>query len=69
MANVPEKTGDITVVPVTTTDNGRKSSRISENLSERDGGKKQSAAKSMINFLYNPRQKTVLGRGALNWGK
>ena len=31
--------------------------------------KKQGALKSFTNFLYDPRNKTVLGRSSLNWGK
>jgi hypothetical protein len=31
--------------------------------------KKKSSTGGLINFLYDSKKKTVLGRGALNWGK
>jgi hypothetical protein len=31
--------------------------------------KKKNFMQSLMNFIYNPRQKTVLGRSSLNWGK
>ena len=31
--------------------------------------KKKSPVASLLNFIYNSRRKTVLGRDALNWGK
>lgn len=31
--------------------------------------KKKSKGKSLMNFFYDPRKKTILGRSSLNWGK
>jgi hypothetical protein len=31
--------------------------------------KKKSSGRSFINFIYDSRRKTVLGRSSLNWGK
>lgn len=31
--------------------------------------KKKSTGKSLMNFLYDPRKKTIFGRSSLNWGK
>jgi len=31
--------------------------------------KKKSSSGALINFLYDPKKKAVLGRNALNWGK
>lgn len=30
--------------------------------------KKKSVMQALINFIYNPQRKTVLGRSSLNWG-
>lgn len=65
MTSKVEKTGDIAVAPK---DRSRTSSIISS-LADKSEKKKKSSIKSIINFLYNPKKKTVLGRDSLNWGK
>lgn len=66
MANTTEKTGDVAIVPAN--QSRRSSSRVSSILDD-NGKKKKSSVKSILNFIYNPRKKTVLGRDSLNWGK
>lgn len=53
------------IVPPTLTNLDRRRSSRSNGKSE----KKPSVVQKMLRFLYDPRKKTVLGRGALNWGK
>ena len=66
MASATKQSDDITTAPINTDNGTRKLSIDSVAQNEK---KKKNPAKSALNFLYNPKKKTVLGRGSLNWGK
>lgn len=63
-------TSDIVVTPVNADQDLRRNSRTSASSSGLNDTTKstKNTAKSVINFLYNPKEKTVLGRSALDWG-
>ncbi len=65
MTTTKARSDDITVAPINI-DNG--SRKVSVDSSVQNGKKKKNSGKSMLNFLYNPRKKTVLGGGSLKWG-
>ncbi len=66
MASVTKRSDDIITAPINTDNGTRKLSIDSVAQNEK---KKKFSAKSLFNFFYNPKKKTVLGRGSLNWGK
>ncbi|UJR22102.1 hypothetical protein I4U23_025167 [Adineta vaga] len=59
---------DITVAPTnaSATTNPAKVSAVKTTVPPK---KKKNVMQSLGNFIYNPRQKTVLGRSSLNWAK
>ncbi|CAF1560392.1 unnamed protein product, partial [Adineta steineri] len=70
MASNNERSDDITLVPTNTGAEQRKDSHWNDDkLSGLPTKKKGNAAKAFMNFLYNPKKKTVLGRDSLNWAK
>ena len=68
MTNKGDPTSDIVVTPANIDQDVRRSSRVSSSSID-PNEKKKKAGKSFLHFLYNPKDKTVLGRSALGWGK
>lgn len=63
-------TSDIVVTPGNNDQDLRRNSRTSATSSTQNDKTKttKNTGKSIINFLYNPKDRTVLGRSALGWG-
>lgn len=69
------RSGDVTIAPISSDTEEQKptvdpTNAVVENpKTKTPNTKKQSGFKSFMSFIYDPRNKTVLGRGSLNWGK
>ncbi|CAF1046934.1 unnamed protein product [Rotaria sp. Silwood1] len=68
MTNREIQSSDITVEPTNVNLELQNSNTTVNKLVDKNVKKTQNSTKSFTNFLYNSRQKTVLGRNALNWG-
>ncbi|CAF3449093.1 unnamed protein product [Rotaria sp. Silwood1] len=69
MTNREIQSSDITVEPTNVNLELQNSNTTVNKLVDKNVKKTQNSTKSFTNFLYNSRQKTVLGRNALNWAK
>lgn len=69
MTSKGDPTSDITVTPANLDEDVRRSSRVSSSSIDPNEKKKKTTGKSFVNFLFDPKEKTVLGRSALGWGK
>ena len=69
MTSKQGQSDDIALAPARVDTSSPQNSRNSADVLDENGEKKQNSANSFASFLYNPRRRTVLGRGALNWGK
>lgn len=68
MTSKGDPTGDIAVAAANFDQDLLRSSRVSSSSID-PNEKKKKGGKSFLHFLYNPKDKTVLGRSALGWGK
>jgi hypothetical protein len=68
MTSNTKEASDVLIAPTNANNELRRDSEDDDSLNG-NVKKKGKSVKAAVNFLFNPRKRTVLGRDALNWGK